>query len=84
MWIVLISTSRRLKKWLLTSKTKSINPKRVINKYKTLTIFLKSFDKFVITATTPSSITLSLTGFGLTVIPISRSVACGLTISNKV
>ena len=44
----------------------------------------QSFDTFVIFATTSSSITLSLTGVGLIVIPISTSLACGLTISNKV
>ena len=64
-------------------KDKNNKSKKNYKNYKTLTILLKSFDIFVITATTPSSITLSLTGFGLTVIPISRSVACGLTISNK-
>ena len=35
-------------------------------------------------ATTSSSITLSLTGFGLIVIPISTGIACGLSVSNKV
>ena len=45
---------------------------------------LKSFDTFVIIATTSSSITLSLTEIGLIPIPITNSIACGLTISNKV
>ena len=44
----------------------------------------KSFDTFIITATTSTSITLSLTGIGLIVIPLSTSIARGLTISNKV
>ena len=49
-----------------------------------LTILLKSFDSFVIIATTSSSITLSLTGIGLIVILISTALACALSIGNKV
>ena len=45
---------------------------------------MKSFDIFVIIATTSSSITLSLTGIGLIVIPISTATACGLSIGNEV
>ena len=58
-----------------------------IEKYKkdkTITTILKSFDTFAIIATTSSSVTLSFTGIGLMAIPTSTSVACGLTISNKV
>ena len=51
---------------------------------KTLTTMLKSFDTFVIIATTSSSITLSLTGIGLIAIKISIATACGLSIGNKV
>ena len=53
-------------------------------KYNTLTTILKLFDTIVIIAATSSSITLILTGIGLTAIPISSGIACGLTISNKV
>ena len=63
---------------------KSINRKRNIRKYKILAIVLKSLDKFVNFATTSSSITLSLTGICLIVIPILAGIACGLTISNKI
>ena len=48
------------------------------------TTILKSFDTIVINATTSISITLSLTGIGLIVIPILTGLACGLTISSKV
>ena len=44
---------------------------------------MKSFDTFVIIPTTSSSITLSLTGTGLIVIPISTALACALSIGNK-
>ena len=49
-----------------------------------LTTILKSFVTFLIFATTSTSITLSLTGISLMVIPMSTGLACGLTISNKV
>ena len=49
-----------------------------------LTTILKSFDTFGIIATTSTSITLSLLGIGLIIIPISAGIACGLTSSNKV
>ena len=48
-----------------------------------LTTLLKSFDTIVILATSSSSITLSLTGIALIVIPISTGIACGLTTSKK-
>ena len=65
-------------------KYKNNISKKKYKKYKTLTTLLKSFDTIVSIATTSSSITLSLTGFGLIVIPITSSFACGLTITNKV
>ena len=49
-----------------------------------LTTLIKSFDTFVIVATTSSSITLSLTGIGLLVIPITTASTCALSIGNKV
>ena len=53
-------------------------------KQKTLTTKLKSFDTFVIIATTSSSFTLSVTVIGLIAIPKSTATACGLSIGNKV
>ena len=65
-------------------KDKNNKSKKKHKKYKTITTIPKSFDTFVIIATTSSSITLSLTGIGLIVIPISTATACGLSIGNKV
>ena len=65
-------------------KDKNIKSKKIYLKYKTLTTILKSFDTFVIIATTSGSITLSLVGKGLIAIPISTATACGLSIGNKV
>ena len=49
-----------------------------------LTAILKSFGTFVFIATRSSSITLCVTAISLIVILISNSIACGLTICNKV
>ena len=49
-----------------------------------LTTILKSFDTFVVIATTSNSITLGLRGIGLIVKPMSAGIACGLTISKNV
>ena len=53
-------------------------------KYETITTTLKSFDTIVIIAATSSSITLSVPGIDLIVIPISTAIARGLAIANKV
>ena len=49
-----------------------------------LTIIFKTFDTFVSIAPTSSSLTLSPTGIGLGVIPISTGISCVLTNGNKV
>ena len=73
-----------IKEMITYFKDKNNKSKRKYKKYKTITTILKSFDTFVIIATTSSSITLSLTGIGLIVIPISTTSACALSIGNKV
>ena len=65
-------------------KDKNNKSKKKHKNYKTMTTKLKSFDTIVNIATTSSSISLSLTRFGLIMIPISSSIACGLSITNKV
>ena len=65
-------------------KDKNNSSKKRYKKYKTITTILKSFDTFVIIATTSSSFTLSLTGIGLIAIPISTASSCVLSIGNKV
>ena len=73
-----------IKKMITYFKDKNNKSKKKYKKYKTLTTILKSFDTIVILATTWTSITLSLTGIGLIVIPISTASACVLSIGNKV
>ena len=58
--------------------------KKNFENYKTLNTVLESVDSIVIIAATSSSITLSVTGMGLIISPISASIACGLSLSNKV
>ena len=65
-------------------KDRDNKSKKKYEKYKTITTILKSFDTFVIFAKTSSSITSSLTGIGLIVMPISTATACGLSIGDKV
>ena len=46
--------------------------------YKTLTSILESVDTVVVISSTATSVTLSITGFGLIVVPISAGIACSL------
>ena len=78
------SSMNNVKEMITYFKDKNNKSKTKYKKYKTITTILKSFDTFVIIATTSSSITLSLTGIGLIVIPISTASACAFSIGNKV
>ena len=57
--------------------------KKKYKKYKTLNSILKSVDSIVIIASTSTSVTLSVTGVGLIIVPISAGIACGLSLCNK-
>ena len=73
-----------IKEMITYFKDKNNKARKNYEKYKTLTTILKSFDTIVITATTSTSIILSVTGIGLLAISISTATACGLSITNKV
>ena len=45
---------------------------------------LESVDSIIIIGATSTSITLSITGIGLIVLPISAGIACDLSLGNKV
>ena len=49
-----------------------------------LNTVLESVDSIVIIAATSTSITLSVTGVGLNILPISAGIACTLSLGNKV
>ena len=73
-----------IKEMITYFEDKNNKSKKKYKNYKTITTVLKSFDSFVITATISSSITLSLTGIGLIVVPKSTASACSLSIGYKV
>ena len=78
------NSTNDIKEMTKNFKDKNKRSKQNYKKQKRITLSLKSFDTFIIHATTSSSDTLSLTGLGLRVIPISNGIACGLAISNKI
>ena len=79
-----IDNHNNIQEMITYFKDKNHKSKKKNKKYKILTTILKSFDTFVIIATTSNSITLSLTRIGLIAIPISIVTACRLSIGNKV
>ena len=65
-------------------KDKNIKTKKKYKNYKTLNTILESVDSIVIIAATSTSITLSVTGVGLIILPISAGIACSLSLGNKI
>ena len=65
-------------------KDKTNKSKKKYKSYKTLNTVLESVDSIVIIAGTSTSITLSVTGIGLIVLPISAGIACGILLGNKI
>ena len=73
-----------IKEMITYFKDKNSKSKKRYKNYKTLNTILESVDSIVIIAATSTSITLSVTGIGLIVLPISAGLACGLSLGNKV
>ena len=65
-------------------KDKNNKSKKRYKNYKTLNAVLESVDSVVIIGATSTSITLSITGIGLIILPISAGIACGLSLGNKI
>ena len=65
-------------------KNKNNKSKKRYRNYKTLNTILESIDLIVIIGATSTSITLSITGISLIFLPISASIARGLSLGNKV
>ena len=57
--------------------------KKKYKRYKILNTILKSVDSIVIIGSTSTSVTLSITGVGLIVVPISAGIACGVSLCNE-
>ena len=73
-----------IKEMISYFKDKNNKSKKKYKIYKTLNTVLESVDSIVIIGTTSTSITLSVTGIGLFVLPISAGIACGLSLGNKI
>ena len=65
-------------------KEKNNKSKKRYKNYETLNIIIESVDSIVIIATPSTSITLSISGVGLILLPISAGIACALSLGNKV
>ena len=73
-----------IKEMITYFKDKNNKSKKKYKNYKTLNTVLESIDSIVIIGATSTSITLSVTGIGLIVVPISAGIACTLSLGNKV
>ena len=73
-----------IKEMITYFKDKNHKSKNKYKNYKTLNTVLESVDSIVIIAATSTSITLSVTGMGLIILPISAGIACTLSLGNKV
>ena len=73
-----------IKEMITYFKDKNDKSEKRYKKYKTLNTVLESVDSIVIIAATSTSITLSITGIGLIILPISAGIACTLSLGNKI
>ena len=73
-----------LKEMITYFKEKNNKLKKRFKKFKTLNTVLESVDSIFIIGTTSTSISLSVTGVGLIILPISAGIACTLSLGNKV
>ena len=66
------------------SEEKNHKSNKKFEQIQNVTTILKTFDTFVIIATTSCTIILSLRRIRIIAAPISTAAACGLSIGNKV
>ena len=79
-----INHINNIKEMITYFKDMNNKSKKKYKNYKTLNTVLESIDSIVIIAATSTSITLSLTGLGLIILPISAGIACTISLANKV
>ena len=72
------------KEMIVYFKDKNNKSKTRYKNYKTLNTILESVDSIVVIAATSTSITLSITGISLIILPITAGIARILSIGNKV
>ena len=73
-----------IKEMITYFKDTNNKSKKRYKNYKTLNTVLESVDSIVIIGATSTSITLSITGVGLIILPISAGIAFGLSLGNKI
>ena len=73
-----------IEEMIIYFKDKNNKSKKRYKNYKTLNTILESADSIVIIGATSTSITLSITGVGLIILPISAGIACALSLGNKI
>ena len=73
-----------IKEMITYFKDRNNKSKKKYKNYKTLNTVLESVDSIVIIGATSTSITLSVIGIGLIVLPISAGFACGLPLGTKI
>ena len=73
-----------IKEMITYFKDKNNKSKKRYKNYKTLNTVLESVDSIVIIGATSTSITLSVTGICLNILPISAGIACTLSLGNKI
>ena len=72
-----------IKKMIACFKEKKHESKQRFKNYKTLNTILESVDTVLIIGSTTTSVTQSVTGVGLIVVPFSARIACSLSLGNK-
>ena len=65
-------------------KDRNNKSKKRYKNYKTLNTVLEAVDSIIIIGATSTSITLSVTGIGFIVLPISAGIDCTLSLGNKI
>ena len=73
-----------IKEMLTLFKDKNNKSEKRYKTYKTLNTILESVDSIVVIGATSTSITLSITGVGIIILPISAGIACTLSLGNKI
>ena len=73
-----------IKEMITYFNDKNNKSKKKYKNYKTLNTVLESVDSIVIIGATSTSITLSIIGVGLIILPISAGIACTLSLGNKI
>ena len=73
-----------IKEMITYFEDKNHESKKKYEKYKTLHTIIESLDAFVINGATSTSVTLSITGVGLNILPTSAGIACAQSLGNKI